>query len=53
MRTKGLYSSVNIVRMNKSLRKRWAGNIARIGKLRNTCVDERIILKWGVKETIC
>jgi hypothetical protein len=35
LRAKGIYSSLNIVRMNKSLRKRWAVNVTRIGKLRN------------------
>jgi hypothetical protein len=30
-----LYSSPNIIRMNKSRRMRWAGNVARMGETRN------------------
>jgi len=32
-----LYSSPNIVRVIKSRRKRWAGNVARTGEERSVC----------------
>jgi hypothetical protein len=32
-----LYSSPNIIRMIKSRRMRWAGNVARMGETRNAC----------------
>jgi hypothetical protein len=30
-----LYTSTSIIRMNKTRRMRWAGNVARIGQMRN------------------
>jgi hypothetical protein len=32
-----LYSSSSLIRMIKSRRMRWAGNVARIGNNKNTC----------------
>jgi hypothetical protein len=34
---RGLYTSLDIIRIMKSRRMRWAGHVARMGKKRNMC----------------
>jgi hypothetical protein len=46
-----LYSSTNIIRMNKSRRMRWAGHAAQKGENRNTYTSIIIVTKRNVENT--
>jgi hypothetical protein len=45
-----LYSSPNIIRMNKSRRMRWMAHVARMEAMRNTC--EMLVGKLGGKRSL-